>query len=64
MREQKQEIEVGQGRYGWQQLKEDLGALAGLLAFLALILAIVVLPGLATDSASTVTPRVVRAAHR
>ena len=64
MREQKQENGVGQNRYGWQHLKEDLGALGALLAFVALLLGIVVLPGLVTDSASTVTPRLVRAAHR
>ncbi|WP_145144438.1 hypothetical protein [Roseomonas gilardii] len=64
MREQRQENGLGQGRYGWQQLKEDLGALGGLLAFLVLILSIVVLPGLMTDSASTVAPRPVQVARR
>ena len=64
MLEQKHERGLGQGRYGWQHLKEDFGALGGLLAFVALLLGIVVLPGLMTDSASTVTPRLVRAAHR
>ena len=64
MREQKQEQREGLDGYGWQHLKEALGALGGLLAFLAVILGILVLPGLVTDSASTVTPRVVRGAHR
>ena len=64
MREKKQEIEQGQDRYGWRHLKQDLGAIGGLLAFLTIILGAAVLPGLMSDSASTVTPRVVRAAHR
>jgi len=50
MREKKQKNGQGQNRYSWQHLKEDLGA--------------AVLPGLISDSASTVTPRMVRAAHR
>lgn len=50
--------------YGLQDLKADLGAVAGLIAFLGIILSAVVLPGLLTDSASTVSPRVVREAHR
>ena len=60
MREKKQDQE----RYGWRQLKEDFGALGGMLAFVGLLLGAAVLPGLLADSASTVTPRVVRAAHR
>lgn len=44
------EKKQNQNRYGWQQPQEDLGA--------------AVLPGLIGDSASTVTPRVARAAHR
>jgi hypothetical protein len=40
-------------RYGLRDLKDDLGALAGLLAFLAVILGIVVLPGFMSESAST-----------
>ena len=64
MREQKQENGVGLDRYGWQHLKEYLGALGGLLAFLAVILSILVLPGLVTDSTSTVMPCVVQGAHR
>jgi hypothetical protein len=35
-----------------------------MLAFVGLLLGAAVLPGLLADSASTVTPRVVRAAHR
>ncbi|MDT8278766.1 hypothetical protein RQ734_22170 [Roseomonas mucosa] len=50
--------------YGLQDLKADLGALVGLIAFLTIILSVVVLPGLLTDSASTVSPRLVREAHR
>ena len=50
--------------YGLQDLKADLGALVGLIAFLTIILSVVVLPGLLTDSASTVSPRMVREAHR
>lgn len=64
MREQKQESGQSRNRYGWQHLKEDLGAIGGLLVFLTITLGAAVLPGLLTDSASTVTPRVVRAAHR
>ena len=64
MREKKQESGQGQTRYGWQHLKQDLGAIGGLVVFLTVILGAAVLPGLLTDSASTVTPRVVRAAHR
>ena len=61
MREKKQESGQGQPRYGWQHLKQDLGAIGGLVVFLTVILGAAVL---LTDSASTVTPRVVRAAHR
>lgn len=64
MRKQKQESGVGRVRCGSQHLKEALGALGGLLAFLVVILSILVLPGLTTDSASTVAPRVVQGAHR
>ena len=64
MREQKQESGTGRNRYGWQHLKEDLGAIGGLIVFLTIILGAAVLSGLLTDSASTVPPRVVRAAHR
>ena len=64
MRENKQENELDRGRYGWRQLKGDLGAIGGLLVFLTVVLGAAVLPGLLSDSASTVTPRVVRAAHR
>lgn len=64
MREKKQESGQRQTRYGWQHLKEDLGAIGGLVVFLTIILGAAVLPGLLTDSASTVTARVVRAAHR
>jgi hypothetical protein len=52
------------GDYGWQSLKEDLGAVAALIAFVAVILTAVILPGLLTDSASTVAPLVAREAHR
>lgn len=64
MREKKQENGQGQNRYGWQHLKQDLGAIGELLMFLTIILGAVVLPGLLSDSASTVTPHLVRAAHR
>lgn len=64
MRKQKQESGQGQNRYGWQHLKQDLSAIGGLLAFLTIILGAAVLPGLMSDSASTATPRPVRAAHR
>ena len=64
MREKKQESGQGPSRYGWQHLKEDLGAIGGLLVFLTVMLGATVLPGLLTDNASTVTPRVVRAPHR
>ena len=64
MREQKQESGQSRNRYGRQHLKENLGAIGALLVFLTVILGAAVLPGLLTDSASTVTPRVVRAAHR
>ena len=64
MRENKQENEQDRGRYGWRQLKGDLGAIGGLLVFLTVMLGAAVLPGLLTDSASTVTARVVRAVHR
>ena len=60
MREQKQD----QNRYSWQHLKEDLGAVGGVLAFLAVVLGAAVLPGLLSDSASTVGQRVMQAAHR
>ncbi|QDJ12259.1 hypothetical protein HVPorG_05059 (plasmid) [Roseomonas mucosa] len=50
--------------YDLQDLKADLGALVGLIAFLTIILSVVVLPVLLTDSASTVSPRLVRDAHR
>jgi hypothetical protein len=64
MREKKQKNGQGQNRYSWQHLKEDLGAVGGLLVFLTIVLGAAVLPGLISDSASTVTPRLVRAAHR
>ena len=64
MREKKQENGQDRSRYGWRQLKGDLGAIGGLLAFLTVMLGAAVLPGLLSDSASTVTPHVVRAAHR
>ncbi len=64
MRENKQENGLDRGRYGWRQLKGDLGAIGGLLVFLTVMLGAAVLPGLLTDSASTVTARVVRAVHR
>ena len=64
MREKKQENGQGRNRHGWQHLKEVLGATGGLLVFLTIMLGAAVLPGLLTDSASTVTPRVVRAVHR
>ena len=64
MREKKQENGQRRNRYGWQHLKEDLGAVGGLLVFLTIVLGAAVLPGLISDSASTVTPRMVRAAHR
>jgi hypothetical protein len=64
MREQEHDGRQGQGRYRWHHLKQDLGAVAGLLALLAILLGIVVLPGLVTDSASTVSARVAREVHR
>ena len=64
MRQQKQGGEQGRNSSGWRHLKEALGLLGGLLAFLGIILGIVVLPGLVTNSASTVAPRAVRAARR
>jgi hypothetical protein len=56
--------EQEKGGHGWQSLKQDLGAFATLIAFVAVVLAAVVLPGLLTDSASTVAPRVAREAQR
>ena len=64
MREKKQESAQDRNGYGWQHLKQDLGAVGGLVVFLTIILGAALLPGLLTDSASTVTARVVRAAHR
>ena len=64
MRQQNQGREQGRDSRGWRCLKEALGLLGGRLAFLAVILGIVMLPGLVTDSASTVAPHAVRAARR
>ena len=64
MREKNQKNGQDHSRYGWRQLKDDLGAVGGLLVFLTVMLGAAVLPGLLSDSASTVTPRVVQAAHR
>lgn len=64
MQQQKQENKRGKNRSGWRCLARGVGALGELLAFLAVVLGILVLPGFLTDSASTVAPRVVRAAHR
>jgi hypothetical protein len=52
------------GEYGWQSLRQAFGAIATLIAFVAVVLTVIVLPGLLTDSASTVAPRVAREAHR
>ena len=52
------------GRYTLRDLKEDLGAVAGLLVFLAAILAGVMLPGFLADSASTVSSHTAREVRR
>ena len=52
------------GSYTVRDLKADLGAVAGLLAFLAIMASAAVLPGLLTDRDSTVPLHSVREAHR
>lgn len=52
------------GSYTLRDLKADLGAVAGVLAFLAIMLSTAVLPGFLADSASTVSSPSVREAHR
>ena len=52
------------GRYTLRDLKEDLGAVVALLVFLATILTAVMLPGLLTDSASTVSSYPTREVRR
>ena len=47
-----------------RDLKADLGAVAGLLAFLAIMVSAAVLPGLLADRDSTVGSPPVREAHR
>ena len=52
------------GRYTLRDLKDDLGAVAGVLIFLAAILTAVMLPGFLADSASTVSSHPAREARR